>query len=179
MLWGITVTWILSTVLSDSRHLVDLFLPVLMKIIRTDHVPIALKTSALSLIGDCAKTSAAALSQYLADLTQSMVDLLQVEASQKREEEDHGTLDSNPTSTHSKHPPIRRAALHLLTTIFRECTQHAHGARPLGDIDSSVVHRARNILSYTAATDADNVARVMAREALESLQSLEKALVGL
>ena len=142
------------------------------------------------------------------DLAEAMVDLLQVEsvpASQRaagpRSEADseakrqsneaagaetdppkpHPTMDSQPTSTNTKFPPLRRAALHFLALLIQACTTRIYET---GDTERfllppDVMRRAKTTLGYTAAADADDVVRVMARETAEGLDQLAEAVLGL
>ena len=186
-------------------------MPPLFQVIRTSHFPTVLRTSAISLLAQCAKISPLAVLPYLMDLTDAMVDLLQVEsvqvapraaaarpgtASEKEGEvaeaaqgaeadplksQPAPTMDSHPTSTNTKFPPLRRAALHFLSLLVRACTTRVYET---GSADGSLLppvtmKRARTTLGYIAATDADDIVRVMARETVEGLDQLAEAVVGL
>ncbi|KAL1755246.1 hypothetical protein FB107DRAFT_213966 [Schizophyllum commune] len=183
---------------------VDMLVPVLFNMVRSAHLPTTLRTSALSLLGDCVHTYALAMLPYVPDLTSALLDLLQVEGvvgdtvpakaskekqsaadakqpegakkagggtkagdKTKREDEEKPepapSMDSQPTSTNSKFPPLRRAALHFLALLIRTATQHAYAIT----------------LGYIASTDQDNIVRVMAREAVEEQEELERAVMGL
>lgn len=90
------------------------------------------------------------------------------------------TMDTHPTAANSKFPPLRRAALHLLALLIRECTSRVHDMGFTGILIPDVyITRARTTLGYVASTDEDIVVRVMAREAREGLGRLSNALVGL
>jgi len=114
-----------------------------------------------------------ALIPYVTDLSEAMVDLLQIESSSTTPAESE---DANPTSANSKLPSFRRAALHFLGLLIRETTRQIY--------DSSfpesgmAVKRIRTTLIYISGTDGDTVVRVMAREAVEALAELEEALMG-
>ena len=247
------------------RHQVDMLVPVLFSMVRSAHLPTTLRTSALSLLGDCVHTYALAMLPYVPDLTSALLDLLQVEGvvddtvpakarkekqsaaddekvedakqpegskkagggtkaedKTKREDEEKPepapSMDSQPTSTNSKFPPLRRAALHFLALLIRTATQHAYASTqrvydappqyayassthrafdssfsvhdsPLASLMSAIsvqsmfnrdlLKRARITLGYIASTDQDNIVRVMAREAVEELEELERTVVGL
>ncbi|KZT12600.1 uncharacterized protein LAESUDRAFT_638789 [Laetiporus sulphureus 93-53] len=196
---------------------VNILVPPLFRVVRTSHFPTTLRTSAISLLAQCAKTNSLALLPYAADLSEAMVDLLQVETvsaaerSKKNQEEkpkadmpvseeakeqarapDKGdkieeleapvpaTMDAQPTSTNSRFPPLRRAALHFLSLLIQACISRVY---EYGDGDQlafppHLVKRAKNTLGYVAATDDDAVVRVMAREALEGLDQLAEAALG-
>ncbi|KAI5893359.1 ARM repeat-containing protein [Schizophyllum commune H4-8] len=168
---------------------VDMLVPVLFSMVRSAYLPTTLRTSALSLLGDCVHTYALAMLPYVPDLTSALLDLLQVEGvvgdtvpekagkelpakteqqlAEGRKKPEHArrpkpapSMDSLPTSTNSKFPPLRRAALHFLALLIRTTTQH----------------RAKITLGYIASTDQDGIVRVMAREAVEELGELERAL---
>ena len=165
-----------------------------------------LRTSAISLLAQCAKTNALAVLPYMAGLADAMVDLLQIESvaatphkssprsegvSEEKtaadlEEREHEqkpsqpTMDSQPTSTNTKFPPLRRAALHFLSLLIQAYINRAY---EIGDAEElmlppGLMERTRTTLGYVAAADADNVVRVMAREAVEGLDQLVEAILG-
>lgn len=111
-------------------------------------------------------------------------------------------LDISPSSASSKVPTLRRAALHFLALLMRVLTQEAYergggswsgvqirgiysgqtGAfmsSEGGPLPREFMRHAHTVLEYIAAVDKDTLVRVMAREVLEGLEGLEKALVGL
>jgi len=95
-------------------------------------------------------------------------------------------MDSQPTAADAKFPPFRRAALHFLGVLVRAYTQHAYASSDpnasIGGIpptDDFPARRVTTTLGYVAATDADAVVRVMAREVAHAVGALERALVGL
>ncbi|KAH9844158.1 uncharacterized protein C8Q71DRAFT_731516 [Rhodofomes roseus] len=194
---------------------VDILVPPLFRVLRTSDLPTTLRTSAISLLAQCAKTNSLALLPYATDLAEAMIDLLQVETvpatprkenrpredqqAHDREGEDKGTrdkdedrppppptpdtMDAQPTSSNSKFPPLRRAALHFLTLLIQACTAQlydsdAGGAPAFPTFPTRLVRRAKTTLGYVAATDEDAVVRVMAREALEEIDQLAHAMVG-
>lgn len=127
-----------------------------------------------------------------------MVDLLQVETVPAAprvkkapvEEEDEieksepptpATMDAQPTSTNSKFPPLRRAALHFLSLLIQACTARLYESSDGTDMvfPPQLVRRAKTTLGYVAATDEDAVVRVMARETLEGLDRLAEAMMGM
>ncbi|PIL37009.1 hypothetical protein GSI_00701 [Ganoderma sinense ZZ0214-1] len=184
-----------------------LLLPPLFQVVRTPDIPTVLRTSAISLLAQCAKTNALAVLPYIVDLADAMIDLLQIESvagahrkssprsketSEEKatvglgEEEDleekpaPPTMDSQPTSTNTKFPPLRRAALHFLSLLIQACIYRVYET---GDAEGlmlppGLMKRARTTLGYVAATDADDVIRVMAREAVEGLDQLAEAVLG-
>ena len=90
------------------------------------------------------------------------------------------TMDTHPTVANSKFPPLRRAALHFLTLLIRECATRVYDAGFTGTlIPDAYLTRASTTLGYVAVTDEDAVVRVMAGEAREGLGQLSNALVGL
>ncbi|KAH9894464.1 hypothetical protein C8Q73DRAFT_518427 [Cubamyces lactineus] len=179
-----------------------MLVPPLFRVIRASHFPTVLRTSAVSLLAQCVKTNALAVLPYAIELSDAMIDLLQVESvpaaqrkpaprsdteadanegAGKTASQPPGTMDSQPTSTNSKFPPLRRAALHFLTLLTNACTTRVYET---GHADGllfppEILRRAKTTLGYIAATDADDVVRVMAREAVEGLDQLAEAIVGL
>lgn len=181
----------------------NVLIPPLFQVMRTSHFPTALRVSAVSLLAQCAKTTSLAILPYAADLSEAMIDLVQVEtvsATQRRKQTpvetvpDEGptsgeeaeppappTMDSQPTSTNAKFPPLRRAALHFLSLLIMACISRLYESADGEGLafPQQLVRRAKTTLGYVAATDADAVVRVMARETLEALDQLAEALVGL
>lgn len=88
------------------------------------------------------------------------------------------TMDTHPAVANSKFPPLRRAALHFLTLLIRECTSRVYDMGSMGTlIPNTYITRARTTLGYVASTDEDAVVRVMAREVREGLGQLSNALI--
>lgn len=115
-----------------------------------------------------------------------MIDLLQVETTSTtdntittKSEGRKSTMDDHPTSTNTKFPPLRRAALHFLTLLIRGTTKEIHeSSASVGDnarLSAELTKRMRITLGYISNTDDDMLVRVMAREALEDLAQLELA----
>ncbi|OSX60155.1 hypothetical protein POSPLADRAFT_1066562 [Postia placenta MAD-698-R-SB12] len=176
----------------------SMLVPRLFGVMRAAHYPTTLRTSAVALLAQCVKTNELAILPYAADLSEAMVDLLQVEtvpaapAAKKAsvEEEDEiewlepptpATMDAQPTSTNSKFPPLRRAALHFLSLLIQACTARLYESSDGTDMvfPPQLVRRTKTTLGYVAATDEDAVVRVMARETLEGLDQLAEAMMGI
>ncbi|KAJ6539322.1 hypothetical protein B0H19DRAFT_961303 [Mycena capillaripes] len=153
---------------------IDILVPPLFHVVRSSQVPTTLRTSALSLLAECENTCPLALIPYVTDLSEAMVDLLQIESSTTIPTESE---DANPISANSKLPPFRRAALHFLGLLIRETTRQIYDSS-LIEFSSRLLKRIRTTLAYVSATDGDRVVRVMAREAVEGLSELEEAMVG-
>lgn len=167
----------------------DILVPQLFALVRSSHLPTTIRTSSLSLLATCADTADLALLPYAHDLANAMLDLLQVEGSASARAVDANppteaaSMDSEPTAADARFPPFRRASLHFLGVLVRAYTQHASalsssGNIPLNDNDFPV-RRATATLGYVAATDADVVVRVMAREVGEAVRAMERARVGI
>ncbi|KAI0638028.1 hypothetical protein C8Q77DRAFT_405922 [Trametes polyzona] len=182
----------------------SILIPPLFQVVRASHFPTVLRTSAISLLALCVKTNALAVLPYTVDFADAMIDLLQVEsvpATQKKpaarsEPESDAkadekapqespppppTMDSEPTSVNTKFPPLRRAALHFLSLLTQACTARVYetGSADQLLLPPELLKRAKTTLGYIAATDADDVVRVMARETFEGLDQLAEAIVGL
>lgn len=181
-------------------------IPPLFGVVRASHLPTALRTSALSLLAQCANTSAVAILPYAVDLTASMLDLLQVESvvasepvgvrtaevnstpvtvEETREKKPQTVKqDSNeyqPTTKNSKIPTLRRSALYFLSLLTRAFVAQLEDASTVAVyvLPGDLMRRAKTTVGYVAATDADLVVRVMAKEALEGLDDLAEAMLGL
>lgn len=126
---------------------------------------------------------------YLTDLANAIIDLLQLEtvpATPRSSERNNDaavqapTMDFDPTSTNSKFPPFRRAALHFLSLLLRETIKQIYESSFGGSIlPDGFMRRAKTTLTYVASTDQDTVVRVMAREAGEGLEQIQQAMIGL
>jgi hypothetical protein len=181
----------LATIVDIYIPEVDLLVPSLFSIVRSLTIPTTLRSSAISLLAECEKTNSLSLLQYSGDLFEAMIDLLQVEsvavpgniisgnekASSTDEVKPTITVDSHPTSTNSKLPPLRRAALHFLMRLVQQATVDAYQSGSMGQAFS--IKRARTTVAYVASTDEDAVVRVMAREVLDALKDLVQASVGM
>ncbi|KAG7449381.1 uncharacterized protein BT62DRAFT_964531, partial [Guyanagaster necrorhizus] len=160
---------------------VDIIVPILLHVVRMREMPTTLRTSAISLLGECAATHALALALYFQDLVGGMVDLLQLESVQTEEGDREKSMDENPTKADSKFPPMRRAAVRFLGVLVREATKSVYNDEDIGYErriwQADVLRRAKVTLGYLSATDGDGVVRVMAREVGEQLEHLEEAFV--
>jgi hypothetical protein len=186
----------------------DQLVPPLFGLIRGSHLPTTLRTSSLSLLATIADTTDIALLPYAHDLTNAMLDLLQIEGAHASVQAQRtyspsstdanpssgsqpttpplASMDSQPTAADTKFPPFRRASLHFLGVLVRAYTRRAYSSL---DHSASVggatpagdfpTRRATTTLGYVAATDPDAVVRVMAREVVDAVHALERGLVGL
>lgn len=179
---------------TDPIFPVDIIVPPLTHVFRSHHIPTTLRTSALSLLSECVNSSSSAFSPYTVELSDAMVDLLQIETvpvttkprqspeeGEEMEEDQLGaTMDSQPTLTDSKLPPLRRAGLHLLALLLRASTAHVYSRSHRGNqFSRAQLSRAKTTLSYVASTDKDSIVRVMAREVIGNIDQLNEALAGL
>ncbi|KAH9017024.1 hypothetical protein EDB84DRAFT_1629366 [Lactarius hengduanensis] len=175
----------------------DVLVPRLFALVRSSHLPTTIRTSSLSLLATCADTADLSLLHYAHDLANAMLDLLQVEggasaraADANRPPTEAASMDTEPTAADARSPPFRRASLHFLGVLVRAYMRRATASSPSGagtdsrgyilpDGDDFPTRRATATLGYVAATDADAVVRVMAREVGEAVRALERAGVGL
>ncbi|KAG6900951.1 hypothetical protein C0993_004388 [Termitomyces sp. T159_Od127] len=164
---------------------VDIIVPPLLQLLRSRHSPTVLRASSLSLLSDCESTSPLSMLPYVTDLAGAMLDILQLEIVPTHSisgdsEKQPPSLDTEPLSTNTKFPPLRRGALHFLALMMRETTkliyESSFGTSLFSD---DFLRRAKTTLGYVASVDSDNVVRVMAREAAEDLNQLYKAILGL
>lgn len=172
-----------------TSRVADMLIPPLLTTLRSHHVPTTLRTSSISLLAECVRTNPLAMLSYLTDLANAIIDLLQLEtvpANLRSTKSDNDatdqvpTMDFDPTSMNSKLPPFRRAALHFLSLLFRETTKHIYESSFGGSIlPDGIIRRAKTTLSYVASTDQDTLVRVMAREAGEILEQMQRAIIGL
>ncbi len=173
--------------------IVDLLVPPLFAVVRNADVPTVLRTSSISLLAECVETCSLPILPYVQDLCFGFIDLLQLESVPAKtterdttvldeEVQPHLTMDSDPTSTDTKFPPLRRAALHFLTLLIRASTKLIYdegSAKTIMVFPRSAAQKASTTLGYISFTDDDNLVRVMAREAKESLEVLQQAILGL
>lgn len=183
----------------------DTIVPPLAKMVRTPHPSTALRTSALSLLAQCVNTSAASVILYGVDLVSAMLDLLQLESvpmtrptkpaskGEERNDEEpgdekeqekkfkHDTAAFQPASKDSKIPTLRRSALHFLSLLMKAFTEQLDGRSSNSSVfvlPADIMKRARTTIGYVAATDADLIVRVMAKEALEGLDRYMEVMLG-
>jgi hypothetical protein len=173
------------------RLIAEVLVPPLVQVFTSHHIPTILRTSAISLLSDSVNVNSLALLPYAVNLSEAMIDLLQVESQPEitkpqmqcsestkggGKDQSQATTVFQPMSTDSKLPPIRRAALHFLTLLLRASIAAVydsgyHGRLFLG----SQVKRTKTTLTYIGSTDKDSVVRVMAREAIEEINQLTEA----
>ncbi|KAF7301652.1 RTP1-C1 domain-containing protein [Mycena indigotica] len=151
---------------------VDMLVPPLFQIVRSPQVPVTLRTSCLALLAECENTYPLALTEYVVDLAEAMVDLIQLETTPNAPAESE---DTNPVVKDSKQPAFRRAALHFLGLLIRETGQDES---PRPQFSGAVLRRMKTTLSYISTTDGDAVVRAMAREVVESLSELATMILG-
>lgn len=168
-----------------------MIVPRLISVFRSSYAPTVLRTSAVSLLTQCVKTSTVSVLGYVDDLAGGMIDLFQVEMVRsppkdgdrgKREAEEHEgveALDSKPTAIDPKLPPLRRAALHFWTTLLLQLTHATYDGTMVERLPATLLRRAKVTLGYIASTDEDGIVRVMAREANEAIDQLNKATLGI
>ena len=187
--------------------LADSLIPPLFVLVRGSYLPTTMRTSSLSLLATIADTADLALLPYAHDISNAMLDLLQIEgsrASAQGQQQPASTTDANASSTSSSpptasmdsqpttadptFPPFRRASLHFLGMLVRAYTRRAYAGvssdpgvsgSGMPALDDFPVRRAATTLGYIATTDADAVVRVMAGEVGDAVHALERALVGL
>lgn len=183
----------------------NLLIPPLFGVVRASHLPAALRTSALSLLAQCANTSAVAVLPYAIDLTDAMLDLLQVESvraappqkaptpeppaqptegeapAEKPKIAKQDAVAFEPTTKNAKVPTLRRSALYFLSLLTRAFAAQLDDVSTIGvyALPGETMRRAKTVVGYVAATDEDLVVRVMAKETLEGLDSLAEAMLGL
>ena len=123
-----------------------------------------------------------------------MIDLFQVEmvstvqsppkdgerGTQRPQEHDgKEALDSKPTAIDPRLPPLRRAALHFWTSLLHQLTHATYDGTAMERLPAILLRRAKVTLGYIASTDEDGIVRVMAREANEAIDQLNKATLGI
>ena len=180
----------LSRILLTYISLADVLVPQLFRIIRASHIPTALRTSALSLLAQCASTNALALFPYANDLLSAMVDLLQVESATKPpkdrgsgdadKQQDPVTMDSKPTVSNSKLPPLRRAALYFLSLLFKSYGEQTfeNGLHTSYMLSLALLDRTKHTVAYLAIADEDSVVRVMAKELVDTIEELYQIMLS-
>ena len=165
-----------------------MIVPRLISVFRSSYAPTVLRTSAVSLLTQCVKTSTVSVLGYVDDLAGGMIDLFQVEMvrsppkdGERKAEEHEGVeaLDSKPTAIDPKLPPLRRAALHFWTTLLLQLTHATYDGTMVERLPATLLRRAKVTLGYIASTDEDGIVRVMAREANEAIDQLNKATLGI
>jgi hypothetical protein len=197
----------------NHQVLVDMLVPVILTTIRDNTLPTTLRTSAVSVASQCIDISPLAMAKYSAELSNAMLDILELEHSLLVESKDRraqpkadvdtaetdksmngagagnrrqgqlGDLltDEDPTAINPKLSPLRRSAIHLLTSIIRHFLQQAserpgHGGD--GIMRDFPVRRSGVILRYLSINDADAVVNAMASEAVSMLHEVGRLRLG-
>ncbi|KAG8218849.1 hypothetical protein J3R82DRAFT_4528 [Butyriboletus roseoflavus] len=159
----------------------DIIVPRLISVFCSSYAPTVLRTSAVSLLTQCVKTSTVSVLRYINDLATSMIDFLQVDMFPS--DGDGGTRKAEePGATEaldSKLPPLRRAALHFWTSLLHQLTHATYDGTVMERLPATLLRRAKVTLGYIASTDEDGIVRVMAREANEAIDQLNKATLGI
>ncbi|EJC97432.1 uncharacterized protein FOMMEDRAFT_24437 [Fomitiporia mediterranea MF3/22] len=95
-------------------------------------------------------------------------------------EDDEVTMDTRPTVSNPKFPPLRRAVyLHFLSLLILALTSRVYDGEHVGVVPSgSEMNHAALVLIYVSTTDEDGVVRIMAREANGQLQQLRNSVLG-
>lgn len=126
----------------------NILVPSLFGLVRSRHLPVTLRTSALSLLALCAEASPLAILPWCADLCSGVVDLIQLEGvsvqpldmllpekeiplsqddgdgegsvqDERRSRVQGEEMDAKPLSRDPKIAPLRRSALHFITILLR------------------------------------------------------------
>ena len=166
---------------------VDILLPPLFMTVRAQGKPTVLRSSALGLLAQCIQSAGAsyAMSKYTHDIANTTLDIMQTETETARplpvtqhEAVDGSaattsqqTLDDDPTSTKTRHPPLRRAAAHVATLLLR-----VEAARETGQLDREDLRRMHIVLDYVGATDADAATRAMCREGVQAIAEIVSSI---
>ncbi|KAI0347118.1 hypothetical protein BDW22DRAFT_498107 [Trametopsis cervina] len=188
---------------------IDQIAPPLIGVMRSSHLPTALRVSSISLLALSTDTSALAVLPWATDLFSAMLDLLQLEsvqasqaprqkvptappAEKDNEEGEQSTpkpaagydsAEFTPTTKDAKIPILRRSALHLITLLTRafasQLDDPAGAAKSVYVLPGELMRRAKTTVAYVAATDADVVVCAMARETGEELDALAEDMLSL
>jgi hypothetical protein len=190
-----------------------MLVPVVLTTIRDHTLPMTLRTSAVSVASKCIDVSPLAMSKCCAELSNAMLDILELEHSSLIESKDRraqteadvdttetdmsmngvgagnrrrgqlGDLltDEDPTAINPKLSPLRRSAIHLLTSIIRHFLQLAserpgHGGD--GIMQDFPARRSGVILRYLSTNDADAIVNAMASEAVGMLRDVARLRLG-
>ncbi|KAG9038544.1 hypothetical protein FRB95_000765 [Tulasnella sp. JGI-2019a] len=132
---------------------VNTLVPALFGLVRSRHLPTTLRTSALSLLAQCAEVSPLAMLPWSADLCSGVTDLVQLEgvsalpadmqprkeatSTDDKPDTDHPVrptpleeMDVKPLSQDPKLAPLRRAGLHFISVLLRALVTSAQDAEP-------------------------------------------------
>ena len=102
-------------------------------------------------------------------------------ADKEKQKQTHDAVDFQPTTRDSKIPILRRSALYFVSLLMRAFAGQLEDMSTVAvyALPGELMRRAKTTVGYVAATDEDLVVRVMAKETLESLDSLAEAMLGL
>lgn len=198
----------------------DVLLPPLLMILQSSTLPTTLRVSALSILAQCASTNVTALDSYAARLLDTCMEIIKLEhvpmtfskekqaqtSLSNEDEQSEMTMsparqpdlaDSDPTTSVTKAPSLRRSALHLLAQLFRAYILLEYDASsrrprqpvigihvapfmsPLLESDPIfppiLLRQVNTVISYVSAVDQDSITRVLSNELLELITQYREA----
>ena len=134
----------------------------MLHVLRTSSLPVALRSSSLTILATCGEVSPLSLLPQQATLIDACLDILSLESRSSRttklKDETPDALESAST-----HPSLRRSAL-LFMNLLLQADLRQFGAR--------IVQRMEAVIRYVKHTDEDPLVRHNAGVVLEYLEAL-------
>jgi hypothetical protein len=199
LLCGIEISQAHSDTVGPLIAVASTLIPPLLLVFRSSTLPTALRSSALTILSIISSTSPLAINPYSTSLVLACADLLQTESvplkqahqQPKRKSSEEGDMnvdadedeedpatqpeELNPTISpvlsNSKHPILRRAALHFLSAMLR-------GDMDASAVDRDVWKRVGIIVGYVGQTDEDLLTRGLAKDVSRDLRKIMRGHLG-
>lgn len=141
---------------------VDAIVPPMLHTIRSASLPVALRSSAISILSACAESSPLALLSFRQSLVDGMLDLLSLESRQSAQSKPKDETP-DPLEIAATHPSLRRGAVVLLGLLLRAMPER---------FTTRELARMKAVLGYLKQVDEDPLVRHNAGEVLEDCVEL-------
>jgi hypothetical protein len=140
---------------------------------RSSDLPVALRSSALTVLATCAESAPLSLLSEINTLIEACLDLLSVESSSKKtvfqpiliEERNKIEETADPLECASTHPSLRRGAILFLTLLMRAMQEKGD----LQVVQPRTARRFSIVIGYVRDTDQDALVRHNAGVLLDEL----------
>lgn len=139
---------------------------------RSADLPVALRSSALTILATCAESAPLALLSEINTLTEACLDLLSIESSSKNvfqpiliEERNKIEESLDPLECASTHPSLRRGTILFLTLLVRAMQEKGD----MKVVQPRTARRLEVVVGYVRDTDPDALVRHNAGVLLDEL----------
>ena len=141
---------------------VEVIVPPLLHVFRTSTLPIALRSSALTILAACAEAAPLSLLPHRETLVDACLDLLSLESRSSRTTAPKDETP-DPLTAGSTHPSLRRGAILSISLMLRAAPEQ---------FNARTLSRMKAVFGYLVATDEDPLVRHNAGQVLEDCEAL-------